>query len=150
MAVDHAFWGGMTLILVGAGLTTGGIAGPLGELSLTEIGIVSILAAGGAAARAFLNAKEAREKAANSGTPPDKLPKIDLISLGYALIGAPFMGSVGLAAIRAGGDVLHFPIPAYGIAPAIMAMGYYGKDAIEFVRSIGSRALNQRGGGDGK
>lgn len=129
------------LAATSVGMAIGGATGPL-DFSLLEFVAVSFFAAFGVLAQAVLTAKEARDKAAD--LPEDKRPRMDMISLGYSLLAAPFLGSVALAIVRAGGDIFHFAVPAYGQIPAIMAMGYAGKTGIAWARSV----LGQRFIGD--
>lgn len=144
MAVDHAIGGAAVFAASSAGLIAAGAAGPL-NFSLSQFGAISLLAAMGALARVFLDAKEARDKARASGVEPEHYPRVDVIALGYALLGAPLMGSIGLALVH----LLGF-LPDYAAVPVIMGMGYLGRDGINWAISLFQRFVGQKAaGGEG-
>lgn len=140
---EHVIGGGIFLGLAGAGMAAGGAAGAL-NFSLVEIATVSLFAGIGAVARTFLDAKAARDKAAGNGTPKDKLPTVDLISLGYALLAAPFVGSVAMFLIESYGAV-----PDYGAAFFLMGGGYLGRDIVSYALGILEKFLPGGGKKDG-
>lgn len=143
MAIDHAVGGPVILAASSLGFMSAAAMGPL-NFSMSEIGTVSLLAAMGAVARTFLDAKQARDRAAAGGIERDKLPSVDVVALGYALIGAPVMGSIALALVRAVGF-----LPDYAAVPTIMCGGYLGRDGINWAISVFQSVISRRTG-DGK
>ncbi len=137
MAVDNAVSGGVILAATSVGLLAHA-PGPF-SLPMDQIAFVTLFAVLGAVARAVLDAKDARDTAIKGGVEREKLPRIDLVSLGYAILGAPFVGTLAYAAIRWMGISTD-----YAIATIIMGMGYMGRDGINLVISTVTALLKLR------
>lgn len=74
-----------------AGVTAGlWILGAAGGVVISPVDFVSDtgIAMAGAVSYQFLKAQMAREKAAEAGAPPESRPRVDLVTLGYAMAGA--------------------------------------------------------------
>lgn len=141
MAIDHAVGGLAALGLSTTGILAAGAMGPM-NLPMGDLFDISLFAVGGAIARAFLDAKADRDAAAKSGVKHDDLPEIDLVSLGYAILGAPFVGAMTYAIARWMGVSQDYIIIAI-----IVGMGYLGRDGINWIISIVQKIIATRIGG---
>lgn len=73
----------------------------------------------GAFAWKFIAAQSAREKAAASGTPKEKLPTVDFVTVGYALFGAPLASGAVIAIVHMfGGSANFLSVPGFLFAGA--------------------------------
>lgn len=68
----------------------------------------TIFAIIGAIGWQFIAAQVAREAAAKNGTPMDKRPTIDFVTLGYAIFGAPLASGALIALIHMFGGTANF------------------------------------------
>jgi hypothetical protein len=68
----------------------------------------TIFACIGAVGWQFIAAQVAREKAAQSGKPPNERPVIDLVTVGYSLFGAPLASGALIAIIHMFGGTANF------------------------------------------
>ena len=137
MAVDNVAGGAFIFSAAAIGVAAKDL--PAFGLSMDKIVIVAGFAIAGAVARAFLDAKAARDAALEAGTPHAELPRVDLVSLAYAILGAPFVGTIAYAGIEWAGISTD-----YAIATTIMGFGYLGRDGINIVTSAVSALLKAR------
>lgn len=136
MAADQLT--GFSLLLASsAGLLAGGFAGPL-NFPLPDFAAATGFAVLGAICRAGFDAKDRRERARASGV---VAPTFDFIALAYALTGAPLVGGIALAGVRG----LSF-VPDYMAGPAIMLLGYAGKDGVDLMMRIVAHLIGKKSG----
>ncbi len=138
--VSEPLSGGIVLAAAGAGIAVGGFFGPL-NFPLADFGWATVFAVLGVLGRAVLDAKDAREAARAKGA--EKLPVFDFVSFAYGMFGAPLMGGIALASVRAIGF-----FPDYAAAPVIMGMGYMGRDGINLVIGTARDIVSKRTGGN--
>src|SRR6185369_3543177 len=119
--------GGVFIVATGIGLAAAGILGPL-NFPLADFGWATAFAMVGALGRAVLDAKAIRDKAVESGVSRGNLPQFDLVSLVYAMFGAPLIGGITLASVRGAGF-----LPDWSAAPIIMGLGYMGRDGVNAI-----------------
>lgn len=119
--------GGLFLAASSAGVMAGGFLGPL-NFPLEDFGWATLFAMIGALGRAVLDAKASRDKAIAAGIENRNLPRFDLVSLVYALFGAPLVGGIALASVRGLGF-----LPDWSAAPVIMGLGYMGRDGVNAI-----------------
>lgn len=142
MAADHIVGGGVVLAAASAGLVTITKTDPL-HVPLEQLALVTLFAAIGAVARAFMDGAAARQKAAQDGVERGKRPEVDYLTLGYALLGAPFVGDLAWTIVQYVGF-----IPDSAAVCVVMGTGYLGRDAINAVISRFQRSIVGKIGGD--
>lgn len=101
--------------------SAGGVAllSTLNTIPLAEYVSGTVFAMIGAFAWKFIAAQSAREKAAASGTPKDKLPTVDFVTVGYALVGAPLASGAVIAMVHIfGGQANWLSVPGFLFAGA--------------------------------
>lgn len=106
---------------VALGTSAGGVAilSTLNTIPIGEFIPGTILAAMGAVGWQFIIARQAREKAAANGTPKDKLPTIDIVSVGYSLFGAPLAAGCVIALVHMfGGAASILSLPGFLVGGA--------------------------------
>ena len=84
------------------------ILSTLNTIPLQEYVPGTIFAIIGSIGWQFIAAQVAREKAAQDGTPADKRPVIDLVTVGYAIFGAPLASGALIAIIHMFGGTANF------------------------------------------
>lgn len=100
----------------GAGMA---LLSTLNSIPLGEYIPGTIFAVIGAVAWQFISAQVARETAAKNGTPADKRPTIDFVTVGYALFGAPLASGAVIAAVHLfGGTTNLLSLPGFLFAGA--------------------------------
>lgn len=101
--------------------SAGGVAiiNTLNTIPMGEYVPGTIFAMLGALSWKFIAAQSAREKAAQAGTPRDKLPTVDLVAVGYALFGAPLASGAVIAIVHMfGGSANFLSVPGFLFAGA--------------------------------
>lgn len=135
--------GGLVLAAASAGVLTSGFLGTM-DFPLSELAAASFFAVIGSIGRSLLDAKAKRDKAIDAGVPTGNLPRLDFVSLIYAIFATPLIGGLALAAVRGLGF-----LPDWSAMPVIMGVGYMGQDGVNAIISLFRDMIGRKAGKDG-
>lgn len=105
--------------------------------SLDEFGWCCLFAIFGAFCYQFVEAMMARQKAAEAGTPIDQRPRIDSLTLAYAMCGAPFAAGMLVYIVHFAGGNAGGPLAV----PSFMAAGAFSPLVVTTARNLFTRFL---------
>lgn len=112
--------------------------------SVQELAWATTLGIAGAFAWQFITARKNREAAIAKGARGSDVPKIDLTTLGYAMLGAPLASGLLIWAIHAMGGVP----TSYTSSGLYMAAGAAGPEYVTMALSVVMRFLSGLTGGN--